>query len=299
MYCTCIATHLMVKHFNLSPSGLPVPPSLQLLVVLSYMASGNFQLSIAGKSNVSQPSVSKYVKCVSTAIASLAPEVIKFPQPAEERQVMEKFVSIGGMPDVIGCINGSYIPILGVSGSNPELYRCKEGFFSINVMAVCDADLRFTSLITGWAGSVNNSRIFSSSNLHDLLESGVYKGCLLGDSGYACHPYLMTPCVNPATEKERRYNLAHAKTRNAIEKAFGIWKSRFAILKYKMRTNLRTANNIIIACAVLHNIALESRLDLIQESENVLPDAVGLVPHALAEDGPGRARRDAIIDTHF
>ena len=41
-----------------------------------------------------------------------------------------------------------------------------------------------------------------------------------------------------------------------------------------MRTNLRTANNIITAWAVFHNMAIESRLYLIEEPENVLPDAI-------------------------
>ncbi len=279
--------------------GLPVPPSLQLLVALRYMATGNFQLSIADCSDVSQPSVSKYVSLVSRAIASLAPEVIKFPQPADEEQAMEKFGLIGGMPGAIGCIDGCHIPIVSIGGENPEVYRCRKGFFSINVMGVCDADMRFISLITGWAGSAHDSRIFSSSNLHDLLESGVYRGFLLGDSGYACQPYLLTPCLNPTTEKERRYNLAHARTRNTIERVFGIWKRRFAVLASKMRTNLRTTNNIIIACAVLHNIAVENNLNLNDEPEIPLPDLVQPVPHEQAEHGPGRARRDAIIERHF
>ncbi|RUM30000.1 MAG: hypothetical protein DSY42_05310 [Aquifex sp.] len=69
------------------------------------MATGNFQLTIADCSSMSQPSVYKYVSLVSRAIASLAPEVIKFPQPAEEQTAMEKLGMIGGMPGVIGCID--------------------------------------------------------------------------------------------------------------------------------------------------------------------------------------------------
>ena len=154
-------------------------------------------------------------------------------------------------------------------------------------MGVCDADLRFTSLITGWAGSAHELRIFSSSNLHDLLESGAYRGYLLSDSGYAYHPYLIIPSLNPATEKERPYNLAHART-NVIVRMFRIWKRRFPILGCKMRTNFRTTNNIITACAVFHSMAIESRLNLIEDPVNVLPDAMELVSHVQVEHGPGR-----------
>lgn len=88
------------------------------------MATGNFQLSIADCSDVSQPSVSKYVNLVSRAIASLAPEVIKFPQPVDEERAMAKFGIIAGMPGVIGCIDGCHIPIISIGGDNPGGLLC-------------------------------------------------------------------------------------------------------------------------------------------------------------------------------
>ena len=91
----------------------------------------------------------------------------------------------------------------------------------------------------------------------------------------------MTSCLNATTEKERRYNPAHVRTRNAIMRVFGIWKRIFATLECKMKTNLRTANNIITAWAVFHNMAIESRY-LIEEPENVLPDAIEFVLHVQA-----------------
>ena len=65
---------------------------------------------------MSQPSVSEYLKsyCFSGT------RIIKFPQPPEEGQVMENFVFMGGVPDVIGSIDGSHIPIVCVGGDNAE-----------------------------------------------------------------------------------------------------------------------------------------------------------------------------------
>ncbi|ORD93224.1 hypothetical protein ECANGB1_575 [Enterospora canceri] len=86
----------------------------------------------------------------------------KFPQPPEDGQIMENVVFMGVVLGVIGCVDGFHIPIVSIGGYNAELYIDIEKLFVffVNVMGVCDADFGFTSLITGWAGSVHDSRIF-------------------------------------------------------------------------------------------------------------------------------------------
>ncbi|KAG7158404.1 hypothetical protein Hamer_G029570, partial [Homarus americanus] len=41
---------------SLSRRGIPIPPSLQLLVAMRYMATGNFQITLGDCSDMSQPS---------------------------------------------------------------------------------------------------------------------------------------------------------------------------------------------------------------------------------------------------
>lgn len=171
---------------------------------------------------------------------------------------MQQFSAIAGMPGVIGCVDGTHIPIRSPGGQDAELYRCRKGYFSINVMGVCDASLKFTNIVVNWPGSAHDSRIFNESRLCEALKEGRYRGFLLGDNGYACRPYLLTPFLTPLTEKETRYNAAHIKTRNVIERAFGVLKRRFAILSIPGRTKLANTENIIVACAVLHNIAINN-----------------------------------------
>ena len=49
---------------------------------------------------------------------------------------------MGDMPGVIGCIDEFHIPIVSIGGDNVELYiDVRKGFFCVNVMGVCDADL--------------------------------------------------------------------------------------------------------------------------------------------------------------
>lgn len=86
-------------------------------------------------------------------------------------------------------------------------------------MGVCDSNLKFTNFIVNWPDFAHDARILRESRLAARLETSNYRGFLLGDSGYTCLPYLLTPFLAPATEKERRYNASHIKTRNLMEQA--------------------------------------------------------------------------------
>ena len=86
---------------------------------------------------------------------------------------------------------------------------------------------RFTNLVAKWPGSVHDSFILSNSGVPTYMEQQLMKNSwLLGDSGYPLKKWLMTPKTNP-NEQEKRFNIAHARTRNVIERAFGVLKSRF------------------------------------------------------------------------
>ncbi|KAK3872098.1 hypothetical protein Pcinc_022797 [Petrolisthes cinctipes] len=205
---------------------MSVPHQLQLLVALRYMASGNFQITMGDCGEMSTASVSKYVKLTAMAIARQASHHIHFPEPDEARSLGSQFYDIAGMPGVIGCIDGSHVKIISPGGDNAEVYRCRKGFMSLNVQGICDAHMKFINIVCSWPGSTHDARIFENSRIYTKLEGGQYSGHLLGDSGYGCSDFLMTPVLNPRTQKERNYNAAHVRTRNVIERAFGIWKRR-------------------------------------------------------------------------
>lgn len=84
-----------------------------------------------------------------------------------------------------------------------------------------------------------------------------------GDSGYPLQPWLMTPILHPVTNNESRYNRAHVKGRNVIERCNVVLKSRFRCLSRFRIMNLgpTSASKIINACAILHNICVKNRLD--------------------------------------
>lgn len=81
---------------------------------------------------------------------------------------------------------------------------------------------------------------------------------LLGDSGYANNSYMLTPLTAPSTPAERRYQRAHISTRNAVERLFGVAKRRFPSLAFGMQIDLDRVLSVIVACFILHNMAILS-----------------------------------------
>uniref|UniRef100_A0A0P4VXD6 DDE Tnp4 domain-containing protein n=1 Tax=Scylla olivacea TaxID=85551 RepID=A0A0P4VXD6_SCYOL len=192
--------------------GCSIPAYLQLLTAMMYFATGSFQICMADCLGMSAASVCKIVRSISTILCTLARTYIKFPEPTDIPDLASNFFNIAGMPGCIGCIDGSYINIISPGGDHAELYRSRKGRFAINVMGICDYNLVFRNIICSWPGSVHDSRVFDNSRVCHLLEEGNYSGYLLGDSGYPCRKYLLTPLLSPTTEKERKYNIAHIKT---------------------------------------------------------------------------------------
>ena len=169
---------------------------------------------------------------------------------------MNLFYTKSGMPGVIGAIDCTHVPIQSPGGDDAEIYRNRKGYFSINVQLICDPTCYITDVVARWPGSVHDSTIFDNSHVRAKLETNDLDGYLVGDGGYPCRQYLLTPLGNAVTQQQQAYNKAHASARNCIERTNGLLKRRFAALKLGMRLKLQNSLHVIVAATVLHNIAL-------------------------------------------
>ncbi|KAG0426024.1 hypothetical protein HPB47_026843 [Ixodes persulcatus] len=139
-----------------SNRGLPVPPTLQLLIALRFYGAGTFQVVTGDLVAVSQPTVCRVVERVSRRIAG-------------------------------------------------TLFRR---------LAITGHQLQFYDIVASWPVSVHDSRIFDNSRAR-----------------------------------------AHIRTRNSVERAFGVWKRRFPCLDMWLQHKPERSAVIITACAALHNLA--------------------------------------------
>lgn len=288
-----------VETFNINEpeiskaSNFPICPVTQLLITLRFYATGSFQEVLADHININKSTVCRIIPKITEKIASRAREFIRMPRAAEIATKVGEFYSIVQFPKVTGAIDCTHIKISSPGGNNPELYRNRKGWFSINVQAVCDANLKFMDIVARWPGSTHDSRIFNASELCARLEMGEFNDYwLLGDSGYACKPFLLTPVINPTTQAEENYNRAHIRTRNTIERSFGVWKRRFACLSMGLRLKPEKVVDIIVATAILHNLSVTTEDRII---EPIPEDAVDV---EIVNDGDVHIRR-AVINTIF
>ncbi len=84
----------------------------------------------------------------------------------------------------------------------------RKRYHSINVQVVFSADYRILDIVAKWPGATHDARILTESGLRHLFEERhVPANChLLGDSGYSCKQWLLTPYLRPDQGPQLNYN---------------------------------------------------------------------------------------------
>ncbi|KAK6163064.1 hypothetical protein DH2020_002905 [Rehmannia glutinosa] len=115
--------------------------------------------------------------------------------------------------------------------------------------------------------------------LQDERSKAHYCNFYLCDNGYTNGQGFLTPYKGvryhldewgegtsiPQNPKEF-FNMTHSKARNVIERAFGLLKKRWTILRDQSFYDIRVQNRMIMACVLLHNfIRLELQVDPMEE----------------------------------
>lgn len=202
----------------------------QTFAALRYYATGSFQLVTGDTLGLSQSSVSRSIQKVSTALANRAGQYIQFPTDGRRiLRIKEGFMDATGFPNVLGCVDGSLIPIKAPS-SREDIYVCRKGFHALNVQGICDSQKRFLNLVVKFPGSSHDAFIWSQCGVQEFLSENQDSGYLLGDQAYPLKPFLLTPVRDPGRAAEEAYNRLHQRTRRLIEDTFGRWKCRWLML---------------------------------------------------------------------
>ncbi|XP_022681926.1 putative nuclease HARBI1 [Setaria italica] len=185
--------------------------------------------------------VSRKMAHVANVMYSFAQEVIAPKDPAYSK-VNHKLTQYAPFFDgCIGALDGTHIPVL-VGRESCVDFLNRKGWTSFNVLAICDMDMRFTYVGAGMAGSCHDMAV-----LRDCMAARTYPHPPAGryylvDSGYAVREGYLGPYRNTryhleefsrraADTLEEKFNFHHSSLRNVVERAFGVLKFRWHILR--------------------------------------------------------------------
>ena len=176
------------------------------------------------------------------------------------------------MQNCIGAIDGTHIPI-SIAEDIAAPYRNRKGTLSQNMMVACDFDLNFTFISCGWEGSASDAGVLRSAISRGFeVPAGKF---YLVDGGYGNTPSFLAPYLgvryhlgefrrrrNSHTgyaDHKELFNHRHALARNLVERAIGVLKKRFQILKVANHYPIESQMKIHAACVAFHNISHHSR----------------------------------------
>jgi hypothetical protein len=171
------------------------------------------------------------------------------------------------LAELYWCNRRHNIPITIAEHRAPP-YRNRKGTLSHNVMVTCDFDLNFIFISCGWEGSASDAGVLRSaiSKGFSVSEGKFY----LVDGGYANTSSFIAPFRGVRyhlNEFRRRrssqsgyanykelFNHRHAVLRNHIERAIGVLKKRFPILKVGTFHPIENQIRITAVIVAFHNI---------------------------------------------
>ncbi|KAL6494699.1 hypothetical protein OROGR_031499 [Orobanche gracilis] len=170
--------------------------------------------------------------------------------------------------DVIACaIDGTHISAWAPANKQMSC-RGRKTTITQNVMCVCDFNMIFTYVYSGWEGSAHDAKVFQDAltNPNAGFPWPPIGSFYLVDSGYPCTGGFLPPFRGERyhvqeyrgqgrqpTTREELFNYRHSSLRMTIERCFGVLKNRFPILRLMPSYKPCRQRLIITACCAVRN----------------------------------------------
>lgn len=149
--------------------------------------------------------------------------------------IAKKYYERWNLPNCLGAIDGKHVEIT-KPRSTHTLYHNYKDFFSIVLMACCDANYKFRYVYVGANGSQSDGGVFRSAGFgYDILNGRLdvpppvnlpgsnieLPHFFVGDAAFPLHVNIMRPYPGELTDVQDVANERMSRARITIECAFG------------------------------------------------------------------------------
>ncbi|XP_071578129.1 uncharacterized protein [Temnothorax nylanderi] len=254
----------------------PLDPKLRLQVTLLYLAQGDSILSKHTEFRIGKSTVRAIIPETCQAIWEvLQPIFLPAMDENSWKKVADGFLEKWQFSNCIGAIDGKHVRIKAPPMSGSQYYSYK-GFFSIVLLAVCDADYKFTWVDIGQYGSISDGGVWANTDFVQALEeetanlpppiplsntniSDPFPHVFVADEAFPLSTYMMRPFptrnVN-LSDNKRIFNYRLSRARRVIENTFGILGAKWQILNSTMSCSPKNVEQIVKALTCLHNFMM-------------------------------------------
>ncbi|XP_039761859.1 uncharacterized protein LOC120635018 [Pararge aegeria] len=253
-----------------------VPVSIRLAITLRYLATGDSFASLMYLFKVSKELIARIVPETCKALISVLNENIKMPNTSEEWMMIERqFDHLWNFPHCIGAMDGKHVVVQAPKNTGSDFFNYK-GDFSIVLLALVDANYKFTYVDVGCKGRISDGGVFKNTGFYANLQQGKLNlpppyalpgrnkpipHVIVADDAFALDINLMKPYPgqHDKRSKERTFNYRLSRARRVVENVFGILSAVFRVLRKPILLAPEKAQLITLTCCYLHNFLMTQK----------------------------------------
>ncbi|KAL0433139.1 UNVERIFIED_CONTAM: hypothetical protein Slati_2648200 [Sesamum latifolium] len=199
----------------------------QVVMFLSVLAHNKKNRTVKYDFNGSGRTVNRYFHKVLNVVLHLHPLLLAKPTPVRSNSNCSRWRWFEGC---LGALDETYIDVR-VRTNDKARYRTRKGSIAVNVLGVCDRDLNFIYVLSGWECSAADSRVLRDAmNRDNSLK--ISKGCYyLYDNGQAMPIGPFENMVVENVSSSDRDNIEYLISVDA-NPAWTTWRDELARLMY-------------------------------------------------------------------
>ncbi|KAJ1685476.1 hypothetical protein LUZ63_016866 [Rhynchospora breviuscula] len=240
-----------------------IPVRQRVAVCIWRLATGEPLRVVSKRFGLGISTCHKLVLEVCTAIKTLLmPKTVQWPDQNTSQVVAQNFGYISGIPNIIGSMHTTHIPIIAPKVEVAAYYnkrhteRNQKTSYSITIQGVVNPNGVFTDVCIGWPGSMPDDQVLEKSALYQRGNAGlIQNNWIVGGAGFPLMDWLLVPYTHQnLTWTQHAFNEKVGDVANVARDAFARLKGRWTCLQKRTEGKLTDLPVVLGACVVLHNI---------------------------------------------